>query len=57
MTGIEQKKTYEMAPQPWLIEGLKMYKISDKIINLISNPIENWSAESMRGHTLEEVKA
>ena len=29
----------------WMIECLKMYKISDKIINFPTNPKKNWKVE------------
>ena len=35
------KKAYDMVPQTWIIECLKMYKISTKIINFITNATEN----------------
>ena len=34
-----------MLVQTWILEGLKMFKISDKVINSISKAIENWKVE------------
>ena len=41
MTWRDYKKPYDMVPQSWIINCLKMYKISHKTINLI----ENWRVE------------
>ena len=57
MPWIDYKKAYDMVPQSWIIESLKMNKISDKIINFILNSMENWRVEFIaRGETLAEVK-
>ena len=46
-----------MVLHTWIIECLKMYKISDKIINLIANAMEHRRMEMIaRGQTLTEVK-
>ena len=46
-----------MVRQTWIFEYLKMYKISDKIINFISNDLKNWKVElTVKGKTLAEVK-
>ena len=42
MAWTDKKQAYDMAPQMWIIECLKMYKTSDKIIKFITNAIENW---------------
>ena len=40
-----------------IIESLEMYKISDKIINFITNAMENWRVEwIVRGQTQTEVR-
>ena len=51
MAWIDDKTVYAKVPQTWMIEYLKMYKISDKIINLIMNAMENWQVESRAGIT------
>ena len=52
----QQKKAYDIVPQTWIIECLKMYKISDKFINFIMKAIKNWKVElTARGKTLAEV--
>ena len=46
-----------MFPQTWLIECLKMYKISDKIINFLAKAMKNWKVELSAGkQTLTNVK-
>ena len=37
---IDNKKAYDMVPQSWMINCLKMYKISLKVINFIKKIIE-----------------
>ena len=37
MAWIDDKMAYDMAPQSWIINYLKMNKISDKVINFIDN--------------------
>ena len=39
---IDFKKTSDIVPQSWIIDCLKMYKISDEVINFIENTMENW---------------
>ena len=57
MVGIDHKKVYGMDPQTWIIECLKIYKISNKIINFIMNAMENWRVELMAGgQTRAKVK-
>ena len=54
---IESKKANYIVQQTWIIDCLKMYKISDKIINFIMNAVENWRAElTSERHTLEEER-
>ena len=38
MAWIDRKKAYDMVPQSWIINYLKMYKISHEIINFIEKP-------------------
>ena len=42
MVLIDNKKAYGMVPQRWIIDCLKMYKVSDEDIKFIENTIENW---------------
>ena len=45
----EYKMDYDMVPQTWLIECLKINKICNKIINFITNVMENWRVELIEG--------
>ena len=46
-----------MVPQTWKIECQKMYEISNKISNFITNTMENWTVKLITGgQTLAEVK-
>ena len=35
MAWIDNKKAYDIVPQSWIINCLKMYKISQEVINFI----------------------
>ena len=41
MAWIDYKNAYDMFPQTRIIECLKMYKIADKIINFMTNAMDN----------------
>ena len=38
MARIDYKKAFDMVPQSWIINYLKMYKISHEVINFIEKP-------------------
>ena len=40
--GVDWQKKPDTVPQIWIIECLKMFKISDKIINFLTKALENW---------------
>ena len=40
MTWIDYKKAYDIVPQSWIINYLKMYKISHKVINFIEKTMK-----------------
>ena len=57
MAWIDYKKAYDMVPQSWIINCLKMYKISRKIINFIEKSMKNWRVElTSVGKSLAETK-
>ena len=57
MARIDYKKTYDMVPQSWIIDCLKMYKISDEVIKFIDNTMKNWKLElTAGGKILARVK-
>ena len=54
---IDYKKAYDMAPHSWIINSLKMYKISDEIINFIDKTMKTWRVElTAGGRKLAETK-
>ena len=52
-----QQKAYDMVLQSWIINCLKMYKISDEVINLIEKTMKTWRVElTAGGKSLTEAK-
>ena len=41
MAWIDNKKAYDMVPHSWIINSLKMYKISHEVINFIDKTKKN----------------
>ena len=57
MAWIDYKKAYDMVPQSWIIQCLKMYKISHEVINFIEKTIQTWRVEMTEGgRSLAETK-
>ena len=57
MAWIDYKKAYDMVPQRWIINFLKIYKISDKFINFIKKIMKIWRVElTAGGKRLDEAK-
>ena len=57
MAWIDYKKAYDMIPQSWIINCLKMYKISHETINFIEKTMKNWIVElTAEGKSLAETK-
>ena len=57
MAGIDNKKAYDMVPQSWTINCLKMYKISDEVMNFIEKTVKIWAVKLMAGgKSLAETK-
>ena len=57
MSWIDYKKTYDMVPQSWIINCLKMYKISDEVINFIEKTMKTLRVELTPGErSLAETK-
>ena len=54
---IDYEKAYDMVPRSWIIDYLKLYKISGKVMKFIKNIIENCRVElTAGGKSLTEVK-
>ena len=49
MAWIDHKKAYDMVPQSWIINCLKIYKTSHETINFIEKAIKNWRVELIAG--------
>ena len=57
MAWIDYKKAYDMVPQNWIINCLKMYKISHETIHFIKKTMKNWRVElTAGGKSLAETK-
>ena len=49
MAWIDYRKAYDMVPHTLILECLKMYKISNNIINFIEKAMENWRVQLKAG--------
>ena len=57
MASIDDKNAYDMVLQRWIVDRLKMYKISGEVVKFIENTMENWRVELTAGRkSLTEVK-
>ena len=57
MAWIHYKKAYDLVPQSWIINCLKMYKISHEVINFIEKTMKTWIVElTAGGKSLAETK-
>ena len=57
MVWIDHKKSYDIVPQSWMINCLKMYKISHGVINLIEHTMKIWRMElTAGGRSIAEAK-
>ena len=57
MAWIAYKKAYDMVPQSWIINCLKMYKISHEVIKFIKETMKTWRVElTAGGRILAEAK-
>ena len=49
MALVEYKKAYDMVPQSWILYCLKVYKISDQILQFIKKTIQTWRVKMTTG--------
>ena len=49
MAWIDYRKAYDMVPHTWILECLKMYKISNNIIHVIKTAMKNWRVQLKAG--------
>ena len=57
MGWIDYRKAYDMVPHSWILEMLKLVKVSDNIGRLIENSMANWSTLlTANGEELGQVR-
>ena len=57
MAWTDCKKAHDMVPHSWIINSLKMYKISHEVINFIDKTMKTWRVELTVGRrSLAETK-
>ena len=57
MAWVDYEKAYNVGPQSWIINCLKMYKISDKVRKFILKSMKNWWVQLIAvGKSLAKVK-
>ena len=57
MAWIDYKKAYDMVPQSWIINCLKMFKLSNEVTNFIEKTMKTWKVELTAGQkSLAEAK-
>ena len=57
MAWIDYKKAYDVVPQNRIISCLKVYKISNEVINFIKKTMKTWRVElTAGGRSLAEIK-
>ena len=57
MAWIDYKKAYDMVSHSWIINSLKMNKISDEVINFINKTLKTWRVGlTVGGRSLVETK-
>eukprot|EP00795_Rhopilema_esculentum_P006840 gene6840-biopygen8293 len=45
MAWVDYKKAYDMVPHSWIIECLRLYRVSDNVVNLIERSMTNWKVQ------------
>ena len=56
MAWIDYKKAYDMVPHSWILEMLKMVKVSENVERLIRQSMTNWKTTlTANGQTLGDV--
>ena len=58
MALIDYKKAYDMVPHSWIINCLKMNRISHEVINFIDKTMKTWRVEfTAGGRRLAEARS
>ena len=55
MVWMDNRKACDMVPQIWIIDSLKIFKVSDKVIKFIEKTMKSWKVTA-GGKSLTEVK-
>eukprot|EP00795_Rhopilema_esculentum_P003517 gene3517-biopygen1669 len=45
MAWVDYKKAYDMVPHSWIIECLRLYRVSDNVVNFIERSMTNWKVQ------------
>ena len=54
---IDYKKDYDMVPRTWILQCLKIIKVTDNTRNVTKKSMKNWQVELTSGEeTLDQVK-
>ena len=54
---IDYKKDYDMVPHTWILQCLKIIKVTDNTRNVPKKSMKNWQVELTSGEeTLDQVK-
>ena len=54
---IDYKKDYDMVPHTWILQYLKIIKVTDNTRNVTKKSMKNWQVELTSGEeTLDQVK-
>ena len=54
---IGYKKDYDMVPHTWILQCLKIIKVTDNTRNVTKKSMKNWQVELTSGEeTLDQVK-
>jgi hypothetical protein len=57
MCWIDYKKAFDSVPHSWIIECLKLYKVSNNITSFIERSMENWETSlTIKGEKLGQVR-
>ena len=57
VTWIDYKKDYDMVPHTWILQCLKIIKVTDNTRNVTKKSMKNWQVELTSGEeTLDQVK-
>ena len=57
MAWIDYTKAYDMIPQSWIVNCLKIYKISHEVRNFIEKTMKTWRVELIgQGDRLGDVQ-